>query len=203
MSGAPKSTEEPAERVDGKQIAKLALDLAPLAAFFVAYVTGGIYVATGVLMAATVVSAVISRLWLGRIPAALVVTMLVVVAFGAMTLYLNDPRFIMMKPTIVNLLFAGVLAGGLLLKKPLLQVVLGDALLLTSEGWHKLTWRWIGFFIAMAVLNEIVWRNFSEATWASFKVFGILPLTALFAVSQVRLLQLYKVDEPADRGGAA
>jgi intracellular septation protein len=154
-----------------------------------------IYIATGVLMAATVVSMIVSRLWLGHISATLILTTVLVVGFGALTLWLNDPRFIKMKPTMVNLLFAIALGGGLLTGRNFLKLLLGQAFQLTEEGWRKLTYRWIGFFLAMAVLNEIVWRNFSETTWASFKVFGILPLTIVFAMLQVGLMQRHGLEK--------
>ena len=98
----------------------------------------------------------------------------------------------------VNLLFAIALGGGLLTGRNFLKLLLGQAFQLTEEGWRKLTYRWIGFFLAMAVLNEIVWRNFSEATWASFKVFGILPLTIVFAMLQVGLMQRHGLEKPKD-----
>jgi intracellular septation protein len=180
---------------DSKQLAKMVLDLAPLLIFFAAYMASNIYVATGVLMAATVISMIVSRLWLGHISATLVLTTVLVVGFGALTLWLNDPRFIKMKPTMVNLLFAIALGGGLLTGRNFLKLLLGQAFQLTEEGWRKLTYRWIGFFLAMAVLNEIVWRNFSEATWASFKVFGILPLTIIFAMLQVGLMQRHALPD--------
>jgi intracellular septation protein len=101
-----------------------------------------------------------------------------------------------MKPTIVNLAFAAVLLGGLLVGKSLLQLLLGEALKLTEEGWRLLTLRWGIFFIALAILNEIVWRTMSEATWASFKVFGILPLTMLFFVTQLGLIKQHSLQEP-------
>jgi intracellular septation protein len=183
---------------DSKQLAKMVLDLAPLLIFFAAYMASNIYVATGVLMAATVISMIVSRLWLGHISATLVLTTVLVVGFGALTLWLNDPRFIKMKPTMVNLLFAIALGGGLLTGRNFLKLLLGQAFQLTEEGWRKLTYRWIGFFLAMAVLNEIVWRNFSEATWASFKVFGILPLTIVFAMLQVGLMQRHGLEKPKD-----
>jgi intracellular septation protein len=97
-----------------------------------------------------------------------------------------------MKPTIINLLFAGVLLGGLLTGRPLLKLLFGEAFNLTEEGWRKLTLRWMVFFVVMAVLNEIVWRNFSEAAWVNFKVFGILPLTLIFAMSQIGLIKRYE-----------
>lgn len=181
-----------------KQMGKLILDLAPLLLFFAAFMASNIYIATGVLMAATVISMIVSRLWLRHISATLVMTTVLVVGFGALTLWLNDARFIKMKPTMVNLLFAIVLGGGLLAGRNFLQLLLGQAFQLTQEGWRKLTYRWIGFFLAMAVLNEIVWRNFSEGAWASFKVFGILPITIIFAMLQVGLIQRYGPEKAVD-----
>ncbi len=196
---APRDGEaDAAPAADSKQLVKLILDLAPLLLFFAAYMASNIYVATGVLMAATVVAMIVSRVWLGHISPTLVLTTVLVVGFGALTLWLNDARFIKMKPTMVNVLFAVALGGGLLTGRNFLQLLLGQAFRLTEEGWRKLTYRWIGFFLAMAVLNEIVWRNFSEGTWASFKVFGILPLTIIFAMLQVGLIQRYGLEKADD-----
>jgi len=197
MMNAPASRDpDPAvpPAADSKQLAKMVLDLAPLLVFFAAYMASDIYVATGALMAATVISMIVSRVWLGHISVTLVLTTVLVVGFGALTLWLNDPRFIKMKPTMVNLLFAAALGGGLLTGRNFLQLLLGQAFRLTEQGWRKLTYRWIGFFLAMAVLNEIVWRNFSEGTWASFKVFGILPITIVFAMLQVGLIQRHGLE---------
>lgn len=194
---APASSDRDAvaqPAAESKQIAKMILDLAPLLIFFAAYMATDIYVATAVLMTATVVSMIVSRLWLGHISVTLILTTVLVVGFGALTLWLNDPSFIKMKPTMVNLLFAGALGAGLFTGRNFLQLLLGQAFRLTEEGWRKLTYRWIGFFLAMAVLNEIVWRNFSEATWASFKVFGILPITIIFAMLQVGLIQRHGIE---------
>ncbi len=197
---APRDGEaDTAPTADSKQLVKLLLDLAPLLLFFAAYMASNIYIATGVLMAATVVAMIVSRVWLGHISATLVLTTVLVVGFGALTLWLNDARFIKMKPTMVNLLFAVGLGGGLLTGRNFLQLLLGQAFRLTEEGWRKLTYRWIGFFLVMAVLNEIVWRNFSEGTWASFKVFGILPLTIIFAMLQVGLIQRYGLEKADDK----
>ena len=196
---APREGEaDAAPAADSKQLVKLILDLAPLLLFFAAYMASNIYVATGVLMAATVVAMIVSRVWIGHISPTLVLTTVLVVGFGALTLWLNDVRFIKMKPTMVNVLFAVALGGGLLTGRNFLQLLLGQAFRLTEEGWRKLTYRWIGFFLAMAVLNEIVWRNFSEGTWASFKVFGILPLTIIFAMLQVGLIQRYGLEKADD-----
>jgi intracellular septation protein len=178
-------------------IVKLLIDLGPLVAFFVAYARAGIYWATGVLMAATVVALVASRLMFGRFAVAPMVTAVLVVVFGALTFWLEDPRFIMLKPTIINLLFAAVLGFGLLTGRPLLKVVMGEAIRLTDVGWHKLTVRWIVFFLAVAALNEVVWRNFSEATWVSFKAWLILPLTLIFAFAQVGLIRRHEAKADA------
>lgn len=198
MSAPAPRDGEPAA-VGSKQLAKMLVDLAPLLVFFVVYMVAGIYWATGVLMVATVVSMIVSKVWLGHISATLILTTVLVVGFGGLTLWLNDPSFIKMKPTMVNLLFAVVLAGGLLMKRNLLQLLLGEAFRLTELGWRLLTYRWIGFFIALALLNEIVWRNFSETTWAGFKVFGILPITVVFAMLQLSLIQRHSVEKADDK----
>ncbi len=185
----PKSVKAEPSASKPHSVSGVMLDLAPLLVFFAVYMTLGIYWATGALMMTTVVAMAWSYLSTGRISATLVITTSLVLGFGGLTFWFSDPSFIKMKPTIINLLFAGVLVAGLAFGRPLLQYVLGHALELTSEGWRKLSWRWVGFFVAMAVLNEIVWRNFSDGVWASFKVFGILPLTMLFFVCQLGLIQ--------------
>ena len=184
---------------EAKPLVKLLIDLGPLVAFFAVYFgveryqpDAGIYWATGVLMVATVAALAASRLLLGRYSMPPLITAVLVVVFGALTIWLQDPRFIMMKPTIIYLLFAGVLAFGLVTRRPLLKLVLGEALQLTDEGWRKLTLRWLVFFVAMALLNEIVWRNFSQQTWVTFKAWGILPLTLIYAVAQVGLIRRYE-----------
>jgi intracellular septation protein len=179
-----------------KQIIKLVIDLGPLLIFFAAYVAGGIYWATGALMVAMIVALVAAWLIFGHISPTLLATAVLVEGFGAMTLWLHDPSFIKMKPTIINLIFAAVLLGGLATGKPLLKVLLGEALRLTNEGWRILTVRWAFFFIGLAILNELIWRNLSEATWASFKVFGILPLTMLFFACQWGLIRRYSERPP-------
>jgi intracellular septation protein len=126
------------------------------------------------------------------------VTGIVVVVFGGLTLYLHDETFIKMKPTIVNTLFGVVLLGGLLFGKSLLGYVFDSVFKLTDEGWRILTFRWGLFFVVLAVLNEIVWRNFPTDTWVSFKVFGIMPLTFLFTLSQLPLLNRTQIKEGAE-----
>jgi len=180
-------------------LVKLLIELGPLLAFFLVYSRAGIYWATGVLMVTAVIALIASRMLLGRILAVPVVTAVLVVVFGGLTFWLDDPRFIKIKPTIINLLFAGVLLAGLVMRRPLLKLLLGEAFNLTEEGWRKLSVRWALFFLALAVLNELVWRNFSEGVWVNFKVFGILPLTLLFAMAQIGVIRRHeaKPDVPA------
>ena len=186
----PKSRGEP--QVESAQLLKLAIDLVPLLAFFATFMTLGIRWATGVLMVASVISMAVSKFVLGKVSPTLLVSSTLVLGFGALTLFFDDPRFIKVKPTIVYLLFAGVLFGGWFAGRPMLQLMLGEALKLTGEGWSKLSIRWGVFFIIMAALNEIVWRNFSETAWASFKVFGFLPLTLLFFASQYSFIERHR-----------
>ena len=185
----PLSKDSSAPVGQGHKLLKLLIELGPLLIFFAAYGRAGIYWATGFLMAATLVALAASYTVLGRIAVVPLVTAVLVTVFGGLTFWLDDPRFIQMKPTIINLFFAVVLLIGLLTGRPLLKLLLGDALDLTAEGWRKLSARWAVFFLALAALNEIVWRNFSEPTWVKFKVFGIFPLTLMFALAQVRLIQ--------------
>lgn len=185
------ATPEHSEKTQSP-IIKLLIDLGPLLAFFIAYGRAGIYWATGVLMLATIAALAASWRLLGRITAVPLVTAILVVVFGGLTFYLDDPSFIKLKPTIINLLFAGLLLAGLATGRPLLKLLLGDALRLTEEGWRRLSVRWAFFFFALAILNEIVWRNFTESTWVNFKVFGIVPLTILFAMAQIGLIKRYE-----------
>jgi intracellular septation protein len=180
---------------------KPVVDYAPLAAFFIAYLLKDLFFATGALMVATVVVVILSVAFERRVPVMPLVTAGIVMVFGGLTLWLNDERFIKMKPTIVQALFALVLFGGLAFRKPLLKSVLGSAWQLTDRGWFLLTLRFAFFFAAMAVLNEIVWRSVSTDLWVNFKIFGILLLTFVFTAFQVPLITRYQVPEepkPAD-----
>ncbi len=176
---------------------KLALEMGPLVVFFLgnAYAErfgvppeSKLFVATGVFIAATALSLGIHFALLRRLPIMPLVSGVVVLVFGGLTLALQDKTFIMMKPTIVNTLFGLVLLGGLAFGKPLLSVVLDSMFALSDEGWRKLTFRWGLFFLALAVLNEVVWRTQTEDFWVNFKVFGIMPLTVVFALAQTPLL---------------
>jgi intracellular septation protein len=176
---------------------KLVLDLGPLALFFYANSRYDIFVATGTFMVAVVAALAASYLLTRNLPIMPVVTAVVVVVFGGLTLILHNDTFIKIKPTIIYALFGGVLLGGLLFGKSFLGVVFDSLFHLTEEGWRKLTLRWGLFFLALAVINEIVWRNASTNIWVDFKVFGVVPLTFVFAALQYPLLRKYAA-EPAE-----
>ena len=167
------------------QLIKLALELGPLVLFFILNSRAGIFVATGWFMGAMVISLLLSWLILKRVAVMPLVTGVVVLIFGGLTLWLQDDTFIKLKPTIVNMLFGGVLLGGLLFGQSLLKYVFGDVYKLKPEGWRILTWRWTIFFFVLAAINEIVWRNFSTDFWVAFKVWGIMPLTLVFSFALV------------------
>ena len=182
---------EPATTPKGRTIdptLKLVLELGPLACFFLASYRYGLHVATAVLMVGVVVTLATSYGLTRRLPVMPVVTAVAVLVFGALTFYFDNPVFIKIKPTVINCIFGAALLGGLAFGKPLLPVVLDSALHLDEEGWRKLTFRWGLFFFVLAALNEAVWRTQSDVFWSGFKVFGTMPITVLFALSQVPLI---------------
>ena len=181
-------------------VPKLVIELGPLLVFFAGNAAGGIYFGTAAFMAATLISLAVAWLLYHKVPIMPLVSGAIVLVFGGLTLYLRDDTFIKLKPTIVYSMFALLLAGGFLMRKPVLELLLGPVFNLTEEGWRKLTLRWIAFFIAMAVVNELVWRNVSTDAWVSFKAFGILPLTFLFALAQVPLMQRHGEPEDGEKG---
>jgi intracellular septation protein len=195
MKDVSKPNDEPAHVAKPSGL-KTAVEMVPLLLFGVAYAMYGIKTATGVLMVATVVSVIASYFLLGHVTPMLLTTAVLVVGFGSLTFALDDVRFIKMKPTVVNVLFAGVLLYGLVSGRMFLKKLLGEALDMTLEGWRQLTIRWIAFFLFLALLNEIVWRTQSETTWVNFKLFGIIGLTFAFMIAQVGLLKRHAI-EPA------
>ena len=195
---------------DVNPVLKLILELGPLLVFFFANARGEwliervpvfaalggpIFVATALFMIATAVALTTSWLILRTLPIMPLVSGVVVFVFGALTLWLHDDVFIKMKPTIVNTLFGGVLLGGLFFGKSLLGYVFDSAFHLDAEGWKKLTLRWGLFFLFLAVVNEVVWRSFPTDTWVAFKVWGIMPLTLVFTLSQMPLIMRHSLDE--------
>lgn len=174
---------------------KFALDLGPLLVFFFANARFGIFAGTAAFMVAIALALAVSYALTRHLPTMALVSAAVVLVFGGATLIFHDELFIKLKPTIIYLLFSGVLFAGLLMGKQFLAVVFDQVFSLTNEGWHKLTIRWAIFFLALAVLNEIVWRTQSTDFWVNFKVFGVLPLTMIFGGLQYPLLMKYGTEK--------
>lgn len=168
---------------------KLATELGPLIVFFVANAKANLFVATAAFMVAVVVAMIASYVVTRHVPVMAIVTAVVVLVFGTLTLVLHDETFIKMKPTIVYLLFAAVLGGGLLFGRSFIAIMFDQMFNLTPQGWRALTLRWALWFAAMAVLNEIVWRTQTTDFWVAFKAFGMVPLTMVFAVTQMPLIK--------------
>lgn len=176
----------------GGQLGKMLLEVGPLGVFFFANSQWGIFWGTGCFMAATVVALSASYLIFKKIPVMPLVSGLFILVFGGLTLWLHDDLFIKIKPTLVNVLFGSALAFGLYFRQNLLKYVFGEVFRLTDEGWRQLTIRWACFFFFLAAVNEVVWRNFSDEFWISFKLFGIMPITVVFAMFQVGLLKKFE-----------
>ena len=178
-----------------KNIYKLIIDIGPLAVFFIFYTRSDLQSAILPFMIATIIAVLFSYTLEKKIPVMPTVGGIIILVFGGLTIYFDNDVFFKMKPTIINLLFAGILYGGIVLKKPLLRYLLGAALKLQDEGWSILTKRWIGFFIALAILNEIIWRTQSTDIWVNFKVFGILPITFIFTLTQFSTIKKYQIED--------
>jgi intracellular septation protein len=178
-----------------KSIFKLLIDIGPLAIFFVFYTRSDLKTAILPFMIATIIAVLFSYIIEKKIPIMPTVGAIIILIFGGLTIYFDNETFFKMKPTIINLLFAGILYVGIILNKSLLRYLLGAALKLQDEGWDILTKRWIGFFIALAILNEIIWRTQTTDIWVNFKVFGILPITFIFTLAQFSTIKKYQIED--------
>lgn len=204
-----------AKKKEVSPVLKMALELGPLVVFFLANsygdelaanwpvlqdLGGKIFVGTAFFMVAMLISQAISLSVLRHVAVMPLVTLFFVLVFGGLTLWLQDEVFIKMKPTIVNCIFGTILLGGLLFGKSLLAYIFGAAFNLDKEGWRKLTFRWGVFFFVLALLNEIVWRNFSTDFWVGFKVWATMPLTIGFMLTQLPLLQRHMLEPKTEPG---
>ena len=210
MDVLERAPNDPA-RSELNPLLKLALELGPLGVFFFtnAYgnrmaeavpalqaLGGRLFIATAFFIVATLISLAVSFALTRRLPIMPLITGIMVLVFGGLTLLLQDETFIKMKPTIVNVLFGATLLIGLAFGRSLLGYVFDSVFRLDAEGWRKLTFRWGVFFFVLAALNEIVWRNFSDDAWVNFKVFGIMPRTIAFTLMQMPLIQRHALEEP-------
>ena len=205
------STDNHATKAEKQNpVLKMALELGPLLIFFfgnlrgewlaktfpeLSAIGGPLLIATALFMVATVISLIISKIVFKHLPVMPFVSGIVVLVFGGLSIWLQDETFIKMKPTIVNTLFGVVLLGGLAFGTSLLGYVFNAAFQLDAEGWRKLTFRWGIFFLFLAVWNEVVWRNFSDDVWVSFRVWGTMPITILFTLAQMPLIMKHSLEE--------
>jgi len=181
-----------------RALTKFLADFGPLLVFFVIYFNSGqnLKLAIPPFIIATIIALLIIYILEKRIPMVPLTSGILITLFGGLTLYFDNKIFFYMKPTIINILFAGVLFfGKYFTKKSLLKILFQNSLNIKDEGWEKLNYRWICFFIFVAILNEIVWRTQSEVFWVNFKVWGLLPISFVFAASQVPLINKYKLKE--------
>lgn len=192
-------TQPPEAEITPQQLLKMLLEIGPIAIFFLVNSYHGIFWGTGTFMVATILALAASKHLLGRIPLMPLISGVFVLFFGGLTLWLHNDLFIKMKPTIVNSLFALILFGGLFFGHALLKHLFGEVFRLTEAGWRVLTFRWACFFVLLAILNEIVWRSYSTEFWISFKVWGIMPLTMIFAIAQLGVIKRHEADGPPPR----
>ena len=179
-----------------RPVIKFITDFGPLLVFFTIYFKNDndLKLAIPPFIIATLIALAIVYFLERKISIVPLTSGILITLFGGLTLYFDNKIFFYMKPTIINLLFAFVLFfGQYITKKSLLKIFFQNTLNLEDEGWNKLNYRWIYFFIFMAILNEIVWRTQSEVFWVNFKVWGLLPITFLFTASQVPLIKKYKL----------
>ena len=181
-----------------KSFLKFITDFGPLLVFFFYYYNGdkNLKIAIPPFIIATIIALAIVWMLEKKIPMVPLIGGILITFFGGLTIYFNNPVFIYIKPTIINILFGlALLFGKYFTNEPVLKKILGKSIVLNDEGWSILSRRWIFFFFSIALLNEIVWRTQSEEFWVNFKVWGLLPITFIFTAFQVSLITKYKVDE--------
>ena len=193
---------KPNTEQDGKaenQLLKLTLEMGPLAIFFIGNAKFGIFAATAAFMVAITISLIASRMVFGKLAIMPMVTGVFVLIFGGLTLWLQDETFIKLKPTIVNLMFASIMFIGILYNKLIWKLLFSDVFQLDDIGWRKLQIMWGAFFVLLAILNEIVWRNFPTDTWVNFEVFGIMPLTFAFSLALLPIMMRHQLSDELDK----
>ena len=181
-----------------KSFIKFATDFGPLLAFFIIYYKNDkdLVSAIPALIIATLIAICVIYMLEKRIPILPLMAAVLVCLFGGLTIFFDNPIFIYLKPTIINLIFAFALFfGKVVLNKNFLKKLFESSIKLEEAGWDKLIIRWVGFFIFLAILNEAVWRTQTEEFWINFKVWGILPITFVFTAFQLPLIQKYKKSE--------
>ena len=181
-----------------RPVVKFITDFGPLLVFFVIYFRNeqDLKIAIPPFIVATLIALLVMYVLEKKLPMVPLISGILITLFGGLTLYFDNKIFFYMKPTIINIMFAGILFfGRYFTEKPLLKVFFKTAFKLEDEGWKKLNTRWIFFFIFVALLNEIVWRTQTEAFWVNFKVWGLLPITFIFTAFQISLINKHKIDE--------
>ena len=181
-----------------KSFFKFVTDFGPLLIFFSFYYKNdkNLQIAIPPFVIATLIALILVWIIDKKIPMVPLIGGILITFFGGLTIYFDNPVFIYIKPTIINILFGlALMLGKFFTNEPILKKMLGNALQLTDQGWSILNKRWIFFFFALAILNEIVWRTQSEEFWVNFKVWGLLPISFLFTVSQIPLIKKYKIDK--------
>ena len=181
-----------------KSLLKFVTDIGPLAIFFLFYYNNdkNLIIAIPPLIVATIISVLLVWVLEKKVPMVPLLSGILITLFGGLTIYFDDPIFIYMKPTIINTLFGlALMFGKYFTDEPILKKILGKSIPLSNEGWRILNSRWMYFFFALAILNELIWRTQSEEFWVNFKVWGILPLTIIFTAFQVSIINKYKLNE--------
>ena len=180
-----------------KSFLKFVTDFGPLAIFFFYYYNNdkNLSIAIPPLIVATLIALAVVWFFEKKIPPMPLVSGILITFFGGLTIYFNDPIFIYLKPTIINIMFAlALLLGKYFTNEPILKKIMGKSIPLTDVGWEILNRRWMYFFFSLALLNELIWRTQTEEFWVNFKVWGMLPITIIFTGFQIPLINKHKID---------